>query len=140
MEEPVKSMIMRWTLRAKLLCNQSFYELIMSTNDWPIVENSRKDRYWGAVPEPDGMLVGENALGRLLMELRRNIRDGKIRMDASLRPLSIENFTLLGEPMPHIRCLWLGRDRGTPGGQSLIRTELKEDMRGLHHATQPPLF
>ena len=44
----------------------------------PIVERSRKDRFWGAVLEADGVLRGQNRLGRLLMELREELLTCKL--------------------------------------------------------------
>ncbi|HJN13665.1 MAG TPA: NADAR family protein [Pirellulaceae bacterium] len=63
--------IMRWCLRMKL--DQHFgqvFNLLQKTGDRAIVEHSRRDRFWGAVLERDGVLRGENWLGRLWMELR----------------------------------------------------------------------
>jgi tetratricopeptide (TPR) repeat protein len=51
-----------------------FAELLLQTVDQPIVEDSRKDAFWGANPVGHEMLVGVNALGRLLMELRAELR------------------------------------------------------------------
>jgi ribA/ribD-fused uncharacterized protein len=68
--ENVKIQIMRWCLKVKLFQNWSkFYPLLLSTNDKHIVEESKKDDFWGAKPVGD-ILVGVNALGRLLMDLR----------------------------------------------------------------------
>src|SRR2546426_7568195 len=39
-----------------------------------IVEDSRKDDFWGAKASDEGTLVGMNVLGRLLMELREDLR------------------------------------------------------------------
>src|SRR6185436_824364 len=66
----VRVKIMRWCLRLKLAQNwQTFGELLYASNDSPIVEDSRKDDFWGARAGGDGNLVGQNILGRLLMEL-----------------------------------------------------------------------
>jgi hypothetical protein len=40
-----------------------FFNLLKSTGDRAIVERSRRDRFWGAVLEKDGVLRGENMLG-----------------------------------------------------------------------------
>lgn len=63
---------MRWVIRLKLLNNPSFGETLMSISK-DIVELSFKDLFWGAQPS-DGGLRGGNVLGRLLMELREEIR------------------------------------------------------------------
>lgn len=63
---------MRMCLRLKLEQHEdTFGKILLETGDQPIVEMSYKDEYWGA--KPDGnKLIGVNALGRLLMELRQN--------------------------------------------------------------------
>lgn len=101
--------VMRWCLRVKLVQNfGEFFETLLSTRQRPIVEQSRKDQYWGAVLGPDGHLHGENHLGRLLMELRSEV---KTRLDTAdddeepyppVRPLDVESFQLLGKPIGEI--------------------------------------
>src|SRR5262245_14835034 len=69
--EAVNLDVMYWCLRVKLAQNLiPFHYLLQSTEDEPIVEHSHRDRFWGAVLEKDGVLRGENHLGRLLMQLR----------------------------------------------------------------------
>lgn len=98
----VRIPIMRWCLRVKLACNwSSFSSLLHETGDKPIVEDSRKDRFWGAVPEADGTLCGENVLGRLLMELRDKMRSDPDTLHV-VQPLRIAHFRLLGESIPAI--------------------------------------
>jgi ribA/ribD-fused uncharacterized protein len=94
----VQEDVMRWVLRVKLACHpKAFGRLLKATKDRPIVERSRKDRYWGAVLEDDGVLRGENRLGRLLTELRDELaakgEAGVVRVD----PPVIPDFRLLGE-------------------------------------------
>lgn len=68
----VRVKIMRWCLRVKLIQNwDAFSELLLETGDRPIVEQSRRDDFWGAKPVDKHTLVGMNALGRLLIELRK---------------------------------------------------------------------
>jgi ribA/ribD-fused uncharacterized protein len=63
--------IMCWCLRIKLAQNwEKFGELLLSTGDQMIVEESKRDDFWGAKPQADGTLIGTNVLGRLLQELR----------------------------------------------------------------------
>ena len=63
--------VMRWCLRVKLAqIWDEFSRLLLATGDRPIVEESRKDEFWGAKVVNTDTLVGVNALGRLLMELR----------------------------------------------------------------------
>lgn len=75
--ERVRVQAMRWVLRQKLQ-HPPFQRVLLETGDRPIVELSYKDQFWGAKPEGH-LLVGVNALGRLLMELRQEIRAGAVR-------------------------------------------------------------
>ena len=92
----VRVKIMRWCLRVKLAQNRdSFSELLLETANLPIVEQSRRDDFWGAKPVDEHILIGVNALGRLLMELREQVKDDPselLRVD----PLPIPNFLLYG--------------------------------------------
>jgi len=100
--EEVRVMIMRWSLRAKLIQNwDKFRTLLLLTDDSPIVEDSRRDRFWGAVvgKQDVDILEGCNVLGRLLMELREQVRDVSADQWRALRPLEIRDFLLLGEPI-----------------------------------------
>lgn len=103
--EDVRIKVMRWCLRVKLIYNwHRFSALLLSTGDKPIVEDSRKDTYWGATRLDLETLNGQNMLGRLLMELRQKLRDnpGTLR---SVRPLGISDFLLLGDRIPCIQPL-----------------------------------
>lgn len=97
----VRVRIMRWCLRMKLANNWSaFSELLLRTGDRPIVEESRKDDFWGAKAVGDGStLVGMNVLGRLLMELREQVkehgRDAFLRVELP----DVPDFQLLGRPI-----------------------------------------
>ncbi|WP_231906966.1 NADAR family protein [Cupriavidus sp. D384] len=98
----VRFRIMRWCLRVKLAQHyEKFGELLMSTGHRPIVEESRKDDYWGAksVGEENESLIGQNVLGRLLMELRELLREDSDRKLTSVLPLSIPDFYLMGKPI-----------------------------------------
>ncbi len=89
--------IMRWCLRVKLVQNfQKFSRLLERTGDLPIVEHSRRDAFWGAKWEDEtGYFVGENVLGRLLMELRQELNDGAWPR-SSISPPKIRHAILLG--------------------------------------------
>ena len=64
---------MRWVLRVKLAQNyEEFGGTLRETGDLSIVEYSVRDGFWGADYD-GGQLVGINALGRLLMELRAEL-------------------------------------------------------------------
>jgi ribA/ribD-fused uncharacterized protein len=96
----VRVAIMRWSLQVKLACNwDKFGRLLSETEDRPIVEDSRRDDFWGAVPQADGILVGMNVLGRLLMELREHFNSTDCEALRQVQPLSIPQFNLLGSPI-----------------------------------------
>lgn len=98
----VRVAVMRWCLRAKLASNWStFGKLLLSTGQKAIVEESTKDAFWGAMPKPDDELVGENVLGRLLMELREQLREHPDQL-REVRPPGIDSFLLMGRPVPAI--------------------------------------
>lgn len=100
--DDVRYKVMRWCLRVKLAQNyEEFGRLLLATRDRPIVEQSRKDDYWGAklADESGDTLVGQNVLGRLLMELREKLRDDTDGMLKTVPPLGIPYFLLLGKPI-----------------------------------------
>src|SRR5690606_1842334 len=67
----IRIKIMRWCIRVKLAQNyHSFGQLLRLTEQRNIVEYSNKDTFWGATKINEHELQGQNALGRLLMELR----------------------------------------------------------------------
>ena len=98
--------IMRWCLRVKLA--QNFFEfgkLLESTFDRPIVEDSSKDDFWGAIrdKQDESILKGTNALGRLLMELRQSYNEKRYTYEMFVvEPLNIPNFTLFGQKIDTI--------------------------------------
>ena len=97
----VRVNIMRWSLRVKLAQNwEKFSSLLLQTGDMPIVEKKvRRTDFWGAKEREDGSLVGRNILGRLLMELREEVRIGARDATTVVPPLDIPCFDLLGEPI-----------------------------------------
>lgn len=98
--EIVRVRIMKWTLRAKLVFHfREFSELLLATGDRPIVEQSRRDGFWGALPDGDEALIGMNVLGRLLMELRQEVAKGHEQDFKVLEPLNIPKFNLDGKPI-----------------------------------------
>ena len=98
--------IMRWCLRVKLAQNfTEFGKLLETTQDKPIVEDSRKDDFWGAIRDKENpnILHGVNALGRLLMELRQFYNQKRYSYEMFVvEPLNIPNFTLYGQPISKI--------------------------------------
>lgn len=62
---------MLWVLELKLYFNPStFGKVLRETGDAPIVEISKKDFFWGCKDMGNGMLEGQNVLGKLLQIVR----------------------------------------------------------------------
>lgn len=98
--DEVRVPLMRWCLRVKLAQNwQKFSGLLEQTGDKLIVEESRRDRFWGAVVVGESTLVGVNMLGRLLVELRQELRGPEREALRRVEPLDIPDFLLYGEPI-----------------------------------------
>ncbi|SDP94515.1 conserved hypothetical protein, ribA/ribD-fused [Rhodoferax sp. OV413] len=119
----VRVKIMRWVLRLKLAMHWTqFSALLLSTGDMSIVEDSRKDDFWGAMPTDAATLVGMNVLGRLLMELREEIKQG-----AELRrvePPAIPDFLLFDEVMGVVD---FSNDKSKPYAVDVASTHLAVD-------------
>ena len=92
----VRVNVMRWCLRVKLAHHwDAFGNTLLETGDMPIVERSRKDEFWGAKLSDDGTLTGCNVLGRLLMELRKEVRESEHRDFSRVPPpQNISDFLL----------------------------------------------
>lgn len=101
----VRVNIMRWCLRVKLAQNWStFRELLLSTGDRPIVEKkTRRKDFWSATEQPDSTLVGMNVLGRLLMELRDQLKSDEAENLRFVEPLSIPDFLLFDQPIKQVQ-------------------------------------
>jgi ribA/ribD-fused uncharacterized protein len=96
--DSVRVKIMRWCLRVKLAQNwERFSSLLLSTGDRPIVEDSRKDNFWGAIPVDGETLTGANVLGRLLMELRELLKGQNADSLQVVIPPPIPEFLLYGQ-------------------------------------------
>ena len=99
---------MRWCVGLKASQNFLAMNALMQTGDKPIVEKSFKDTFWGAKPVGGGKLIGCNFLGRIWMELRRDLLAGPLHPDKEIRedfPWEIKNLdklSLFGEPLPPI--------------------------------------
>jgi len=96
--EAIQIKVMRWALEIKLAQNwDKFGAILASTGQKPIVEYTPKSKLWGAV-ESGNELLGTNALGRLLMELRQKyiLQDNRIYC---VEPLEIDQFLLYGHPV-----------------------------------------
>ncbi len=101
--EDIKIDVMSWCLKVKLAQNVfALGRLLDKTEDKAIVAHSHNDPFWGTKLEPDGCLKGRNALGKLLMALREDYRQGIDDFREKLayvEPLNINNFCLLGNPI-----------------------------------------
>ena len=113
--DEIRVPIMKWCLRVKLAQNWStFGDLLLRTGDKPIVEDSRKDEFWGAIKDINGEFHGSNVLGRLLMELRELLKSDPDSLK-QVAPVKIPDFTLLGEKIPMVTA-----DLSKPAAQSKI--------------------
>lgn len=103
--EIVKFTIMKWCLEVKLIQNfDKFSKILLSTQDKTIVEYSKKDAVWGALLKDDkSTLVGKNALGRLLMELREKIKSQELNKSSIIFQPNIPAFLLFGNPIEKVR-------------------------------------
>ncbi|GHD45280.1 type I restriction enzyme, S subunit/hypothetical protein [Marinobacter persicus] len=101
--QKTRIIIMKWSLRVKLAQNyEKFSALLKESGDNPIVESSNKDDFWGAKPVDQQTLVGVNALGRLLMELRALVENSS-KDQLSIVPVpNISNFLLLGDEIREV--------------------------------------
>ena len=94
--------LMRSCLRVKLALHwEKFGGLLLETLDRPIVEVSWKDGFWGAKPVGTLTLAEANMLGRLLMELREQIRTDRESL-MQVDPPELPNFFLLGAQIGRI--------------------------------------
>ncbi|MFN8354946.1 MAG: NADAR family protein [Spirosomataceae bacterium] len=103
--DTVKFKIMKWCLEVKLIQNfDKFSNILLSTDDKTIVEYSKKDAVWGAILKDDkSTLIGKNALGRLLMELREKVKSGDINKSTVILPPNIPAFLLFGNMIEDVR-------------------------------------
>ncbi len=127
--DQVRIRIMRWCLRVKLAQNwNKFSKLLLDTDPLDIVELSYKDDFWGAKPMKDeALLVGTNALGRLLMKLRDRIKNEPQHVLLRVAPLEIENFQLDGEPIQMIDMAINTGHRSSVGGPHERRVVIKSN-------------
>ena len=68
--EAVKVGIMRQAVTAKFAQHEELRALLLSTGEAEIVEHTEKDDYWG----DGGDGSGKNMLGRILMQVREELR------------------------------------------------------------------
>lgn len=75
--ESAKVNVMRTALLAKFTQHSDLQELLFSTNDCKLVEHTANDSFWG----DGGNGKGKNMLGRLLMQIRDEIREQKLKQE-----------------------------------------------------------
>lgn len=101
--DEVRVIIMEWCLRVKFAQNwNTFGKLLKSTGDLPIVEESKRDGFWGAKPVDDNILFGANVLGGLLMKLRSEYLKPDNESLLIVKPPQINDFILYGNPIDTI--------------------------------------
>ncbi|WP_051336286.1 NADAR family protein [Aquimarina latercula] len=94
--EEVKYSIMYWVLKVKLSQNfDKFSQILRNTENKAIVELSSKDKDWAAVEVEKNQLIGKNALGRLLMQLREEYIFNSNCIEC-VQPIDIVGFLLYG--------------------------------------------
>ncbi|HZU38866.1 MAG TPA: NADAR family protein [Gemmataceae bacterium] len=77
--ESVRVAVMRKVVHAKFSQHDDIRQVLLSTGDAKIVEHTEKDSYWGE----GGDGSGKNMLGRILMEVREELKAGSL--DGSAR-------------------------------------------------------
>jgi len=98
--DEVRVQIMRWCLRVKLAQHwETFGELLLSTGERPIVEESSRDPFWGAKPTNTETLIGTNVLGELLTELREELKSPHTDKLRVVEPPTLHNFLLIQKPI-----------------------------------------
>lgn len=101
--DDIRVNVMRWCLRVKLSQNLDYFgDLLKSTQDKPIVEESKRDPFWGAKPIDEKTLEGCNVLGRLLMELRLDFNTKPQQEMEYIQPPNITDFLFLGKPIGEV--------------------------------------
>ena len=129
--EKVRVKVMRWCIRVKLTQHWAkFGTLLLQTADCPIVEESRRDAFWGAKRVGDQTLVGMNVLGRLLMELREIVRSANTPI-LHVEPLDIPSFFLLGQQIEAIDSHYLPARHSTAGWNRDEKPFLPKEQKPL---------
>ncbi|OTG73063.1 hypothetical protein B9T38_05460 [Acinetobacter sp. ANC 4218] len=102
--ENKKIIFMKWCVRAKLLNNyDKFSKILLASENKIIVEESRRDNFWGAKKLDNDRLIGINVLGRILIELREELKNNTLL--EILGPIDVPEFYLYGEPIQPIKKL-----------------------------------
>lgn len=69
--DQVKLAVMREAVLAKFIQHRELREILLATGDARIVEHTTNDNFWG----DGGDGSGQNMLGRILMEIRTQLRE-----------------------------------------------------------------
>jgi type I restriction enzyme S subunit len=143
--ERVRVKIMRWCLRVKLAQNWSeFSRLLLATGDRAIVEESRRDGFWGAKVVDADTLTGMNVLGRLLMELREEIKKRSSEQFRHVEPVAVPNFLLFGEPILSVEPRLTGRDAASDSAPTrehvANRIQCQLELAGVASGVKNPLL
>lgn len=77
--EAVKDGVMRDAVRAKFTQHSELAELLLATGDAALVEHTANDSYWADAGDGSG----KNMLGRILMEVREELRRARRCMPSS---------------------------------------------------------
>ena len=72
--EIVKTKVMREAVLKKFLTHLEIKEILLSTGNETLVENSPNDYFWGCGAEN----TGENHLGKIIMSVRQEIRQSRV--------------------------------------------------------------
>ena len=84
--DEVKLDAMRYAAAAKLLCYPEFGKSLLRTGNRPIVEMNFRDGWWCAVPDLEKrVMIGRNAAGKVLEQLREEIRQTARNTDEAAR-------------------------------------------------------
>lgn len=98
--DKVRVEIMWWCLRVKLAQHwEKFGDLLLSTSDMHIVEESYRDQFWGAKPINSETLVGSNVLGQLLTQLREQLKGADPDKLRVVEPPDLSQFLLAEKPI-----------------------------------------
>ena len=98
--DDVRVEIMWWCLQLKFAYHtERLGPVLIETDTRDIVEESRNDNFWGAIPNDDE-LIGENMLGELWMIVRshylHDVETGD-KFHKRIRTPRIQNFQILGD-------------------------------------------
>ena len=72
--EIVKTKVMREAVLKKFLTHVAIKEILLTTGNQTLVENSPNDYFWGCGAEN----TGENHLGKIIMSVRQEIRQSRV--------------------------------------------------------------